>query len=134
MSDPEVEEFTTFKVGGKPHEPTVVTLVVNAWAAGTNGSGHRCSSVCNLNHDSGKPLSLNSIVTILTTYTDDPMPSFGEKDGSGGELWGTECKAVSVCGRRARSKPNGRDWIKQISLDWKRVRMVSHTSKTESLY
>ena len=27
--DPEVEEFTMFRVGGKPHEPIVVTLSVN---------------------------------------------------------------------------------------------------------
>ena len=29
VSDPEVEEFTMFKVGGKTHEPIVVTLGVN---------------------------------------------------------------------------------------------------------
>ena len=57
----------------------------------------------------------------------------GGTDESRSELWGTECRVVSVCGRSARSKPNGKDWIRQIRLDWKRVRMVSHTRKTESL-
>ena len=61
VSDPEVGEFTImFKVGWKVHEPIVVSYSGCEWAPATNGSGHRCSSVCNLNNNSSKPLSHRS--------------------------------------------------------------------------
>ena len=71
VSDPEVEEFTMFKVGGKTHEPIVVTLGVNGqqlpMEVGTGAAVSVISTTTreNLFHS----CQLNSTSTILTTYT-----------------------------------------------------------------
>ena len=70
VSDPEVEEFTMFKVGGKTHEPIVVTLGVNGqqlpMEVGTGAAVSVISTTTreNLFHS----CQLNSTSTI-TTYT-----------------------------------------------------------------
>ena len=58
VSDPEVEEFTMFKVGGE--DTLAHSSHPGEWAAATNGGGHWCGSVRDLNYDSGKPLPLMS--------------------------------------------------------------------------
>ena len=114
-----------FKVGGKTHEPIVVTLGVNGQQLPVEvGTGAAVSVIStttreNLFHS----CQLNSTSTILTTYTGQLSSqrtqinyphnvhrrpnACGRRDESRGELWRAECKNVSVCGRRSRSKPNG---------------------------
>ena len=73
VSDPKVEEFTMFKVGGKPHKPIVVTLGVNRQQLPMEVDTGAAVSVIstttqeNLFHS----CPLNSTSTILTTYTGD---------------------------------------------------------------
>ena len=80
VSDPDVEEFTMFKVGGKPHEPIVVTLGVNGqqlpMEVDTGAAVFIISSTtrANLFHS----CLLNSTSTVLTTYTGDRMIVVGE--------------------------------------------------------
>ena len=86
-----------FKVGGKPHEPIITLVVIGQQVPMEVDTGAAVSvistmTLANLFHTG--PLSSTS--TILTTYTGDPMP-FGGRDESRGQLWGTECKVVSVC-------------------------------------
>ena len=48
---------------------------------------------------------LNNTSTILMTYTGDQIPVVGQMKAK--ESYGEQnAKVVSVCGRRARSKPN----------------------------
>ena len=124
-----------FKVGGKPHDRAHSSHPGCKQAAATNGSGHRSSSVRNVNHNSSKPLSLMSAKQHFNDPHDVHRRSnpCGRRDESRGELLGAECKVVSVCGRRERSKLNDRDWIGQIIIDWKSIGMVSPASKTEAL-
>ena len=75
--DPEVEEFTMFKVGGKPHEPIVVTnnqQLLMEVDTGTAVSVISTMTRANLFHS----CPLNSTSTILTMYTGDQMPVVGE--------------------------------------------------------
>ena len=132
--DPEVEEFTMFRVGGKPHEPIVVTLSVNGqqlpMEVDTGAAVSVISSTTRANLFHSCPL--NSTSTILTTYTGDRIPVVGEMkvEVSYGEqnaklsLYVVEGQGPSLMGR---------DWIRQIRLDWKSIGMVSLTSKTEAL-
>ena len=132
--DPEVEEFTMFRVGGKPHEPIVVTLSVNGqqlpMEVDTGAAVSVISSTTRANLFHSCPLSSTS--TILTTYTGDRIPVVGEMkvEVSYGEqnaklsLYVVEGQGPSLMGR---------DWIRQIRLDWKSIGMVSLTSKTEAL-
>ena len=57
MSDPEVEEFTMFKVGGSLHEPIVTLVVIGQQVPMEVVDTGACSSVCNFDHDSSKSLS-----------------------------------------------------------------------------
>ena len=60
MSDPEVEEFTMSKVGGKTHEPIVATLDVNGQQLPMEVDIGTAVSMISTTYNSRKPLPLMS--------------------------------------------------------------------------
>ena len=134
VSDREDEDFTIFKVGGQGLNPIVVTMGVNGQQLTMEvDTGAAVSVISDTTQAKLFPkCRLDSTSAILTTYTGEQMPVVGQmkvevsyqKQSARLTLYVVKGQGPSLLGR---------DWLRQIRLDWKSIGMASLSSKTEAL-
>ena len=124
--DEEEMTFAMFRLEGKTHHPIIVTLEVNGVQLPMEvDTGAAVSVISSTTRDKFFPkCSLRSTMAVLTTYTGEQMPlagkitvevSYGDQ---GGHL------PLYVVDRDGPSLM-GRDWLRQVRLDWKSIGVAS---------
>ena len=128
------EEFTLFRVEGKGLHPIVVTMGVNGQQLPMEvDTGAAVSLISSATQTKLFPkCQLDSSQAILTTYTGKQMPVVGQmkvevsyqKQSAPLTLYVVKGQGPSLVGR---------DWLRQIRLDWKSIGMAALSSKAEAL-
>ena len=73
---------------------------------------------------------LNSTSDLLTTYTGEQLPVVGQLQVE--VSYQIQCAKLPFYVVKGHGPNIGRDWLRQIKLDWKSIRMVSLSSRTEA--
>ena len=137
LSDEETTEFTMFKVGGKALHPIVVTVGVNGQQLPMEvDTGAAVSVISTTTREKMFPeCPLNRTSALLTTYTSEQMPVVGEMMVEVSYQDVSAELTLYVVGGQGPSLL-GRDWLRQIRLDWKGIWSASlsgNQTKTEAL-
>ena len=128
------EGFTLFKVGSEGLRPIVVTMGVNGQQLPMEvDTGAAVSVISSATQAKLFPkCQLDSSQAILTTYTGEQMPVVGQMKV---EVSYQDQRALLTLFVLKGHGPSllGRDWLRQIRLDWKGIGMAALSSKAEAL-
>lgn len=133
-SEDDKETITLFKVGAKTQRPIVITISVNGQLVPMEvNMGAAVSVISSTMKTKVFPeCPLKRTSAILTTYTRDQLPVLGRMKVQA--RYGEQRAQLSLYVVEGHGPSlMGGDWLTQIRLEWKSIRLASLTSGQRSL-